>query len=668
MTFDNLNNQKSVTELRNATPDWLESFGNKFDMGIVVFSADGSIIYRNQKFFSHFDLPKSVTSQSRNIRDWMQYLIERGDFQKNASTSFIDEAMTAVTGNSTDDLPFNMATPPNGKILKLAKFIPFENMIAIISEDITEKTQNQNGLDMALEMGRSGYFHYSFDTRKLEMFGSYLKNILTSAEYRLVSNKGFWPIIHKDEIEGIQHEWRKTISRGSDFQTTARIQTEKHGTLWMKCTAKTQFNHSDKVSQITGFIEDVTEQYKIHSELQQAKEKMESALKSKTLFLARISHEIRTPMNAVIGIADALIHHNNNPEITPKLELIQSSAGNILNTLGDTLNHSELESDGFSLDKQLGNPIKVIENACALWTEKATENKTTLHCHIDKNVPDEITFDRYRYEQCINNLLSNAIKFCESGKIEVFSTLVKTNGIEKLILAVKDSGIGMTKEQQTRIFEPFQQGDRSISRKYGGSGLGMNITKQIIQMMGGSISVKSEIGKGTIFALSLPLETQRDAEKLEPESMFDQLMGKDSQIETPYQKLKILIADDNQTNHIVIKSLLGSMVAEIYTANDGKEVLEVLEVQEIDIVLMDIHMPVMDGIEATIAIRSSNKPWSDIMIIAVTADPQYQQQRLCLNIGMNHAVAKPVKLMDLLEGIDHVLELKNNRGEIRKVS
>ncbi len=669
MTFDNPDNQKAIIELQKAAPRWLHNVGDKFNMGIVVFTTNNEVIYRNLKFFSHFDLPRDITSKNKQFDSWLQYLIKRGDFQENPSEEFSHKILVSLSGPSSEtEFPFSTVTPPNGKILKLTKFLPSENLVALITEDVTEQTLSQESLEMALEMRRSGYFQYCMETDKLNVFSNHLKKILTPSEHRIIKSKGFRPLIHKDDIDDYVKDWANATTNGTEMDTTIRLQTENQGTLWIKCKARPQRIHAGNSTHITGFIEDITEEYKIQDELRKAQEKTENALKSKTLFLARISHEIRTPMNAVIGIADALIHHNSNPQITPKLELIQSSAGNILNTLGDTLKHSELESDTFSLDLKLGSPIKVIRNACALWTEKAKANNSTLNCHIDDNVPDEISYDQYRYEQCINNLLSNAIKFCEGGKIDVFSTMVKKDGKDRLIVAVKDTGIGMTEDQQSRIFEPFQQGDRSISRRFGGSGLGMNITKQIIQMMGGTISVKSEIGKGSIFALSLPIESEKPELETPTETLFDQIMDKSGPLDTPYQNLKILVADDNQTNHIVIKSLLGSMVAEIYTASDGKEVMDILKVQDIDIILMDIHMPVMDGIEATLAIRSSDQPWSDIMIIAVTADPQYQQQRLCLNIGMDYAVAKPVKLMQLLEGVDHVLDMKKNRGSIRKVS
>jgi CheY-like chemotaxis protein len=240
-------------------------------------------------------------------------------------------------------------------------------------------------------------------------------------------------------------------------------------------------------------------------------------------------------------------------------------------------------------------------------------------------------------------------------------------------LAVKDNGIGMTLEQQKQIFEAYTQADKSIARRFGGTGLGMTITKEIIELMGGTITLRSESGKGTVFALTLPLESMKaKSPKQGSVDLVDKILEDSKPEPTNYSGLRILVADDNTTNHMVITSLLESLVGEIHLVSDGQQAIDVLKTTPIDIVLMDIHMPVMDGIEATLAIRGSSESWSDVLIIALTADPQYQQKRLCKNIGMDDALAKPVKLIELLGAIDNVLKIDAhpdgfvNPREVRK--
>jgi len=225
----------------------------------------------------------------------------------------------------------------------------------------------------------------------------------------------------------------------------------------------------------------------------------------------------------------------------------------------------------------------------------------------------------------------------------------------------------MTIEQQKQIFEAYTQADNSIARRFGGTGLGMTITKEIIELMGGSISLRSEIGKGTVFALTLPIESQETQPSSQNSgNLIDQLLEDAMPEPTNYSNLRILVVDDNATNHMVITSLLESLVGEIHLASDGQQAINVLETTPIDIVLMDIHMPIMDGIEATLAIRGRTESWSDVLIIALTADPQYQQKRLCKNIGMDDALAKPVKLVELLRAFDNVLSIESNPQKILK--
>ena len=384
--------------------------------------------------------------------------------------------------------------------------------------------------------------------------------------------------------------------------------------------------------------------------------------------------------------------------------------------LDETLTHSRLDTDSYILDPMPASPAEVVRHVCAIWEQQAHKNNNKIRCIIKDTVPDIVLFDKFRYEQCVNNLLSNAVKFTQDGTIDVVLTVMTKQINPQLVLAIKDTGIGMTAAQQETVFEAYTQADKSISSRYGGTGLGMNITKQIVERMEGSISIRSDLGSGSMFVMSVPLLTVEDENTVEPSVTLDQELPTKqvpdiAQIETPasindpiqaavpapsqaepanaiqitpegkpatsqslidemlvqaepevtaYSALRILVVDDNPTNHLVVKSLLKSVVAGITLASNGQEALEILDTTPIDIVLMDIHMPIMDGIECTLAIRSCDKPWRDVIIIALTADPQYQQIKLCKNIGMDEALAKPVRLNDLLGAIDQVLSAANS--------
>jgi len=421
---------------------------------------------------------------------------------------------------------------------------------------------------------------------------------------------------------------------------------------------------------VTGYIffyTEVTSQLRIQDDLRKAIEQSEKSLSAKNAFLGRLSHEIRTPMNAVVGIADALIHHDKNPKILPKLHLIQSSAEKIIKIVDESLEHTKLAESKIQLHPQPASPRDAVKSVCALWEQKAIENGIHLQCQIGPDVPDNIIFDSHRYEQCLNNLISNAVKFSPAGKVQVVLTTLEKKGQKNLVAVVKDTGIGMNQDQLDKLFEAYIQADETISGRFGGTGLGMNITKQVIELMGGQITAKSEIGKGTVIALTLPIQAERreqDRRKNTSDSLVEDMLENAVPPASEYSEFKILVVDDNTTNHLVVSSLLGSLVKQIDVAENGVEAIKALDKadannDQYDFVLMDIHMPVMDGIEATLAIRGSNKSYTDISIIALTADPQYQQRRLCKNIGMDDALAKPIKLTEVLGAIDRVFSKRN---------
>lgn len=481
--------------------------------------------------------------------------------------------------------------------------------------------------------------------------GEHLGDVFSYEELAVYDKMGLFAGIVDEDLDHVARKWNEAHEALKPFAVEFRIDSEKSGQIWVRMSGV------PADGELICVLEDISTTVQKRNDLMHAKAKVDKSLQTKNFLLGRLSHEIRTPMNAVIGIADALMYYKVDPAIMPKLELIQSSADNILRILDRSLNHAKLDAEKMSIDAKPGNPRELVERCCQLWVHQAEKSGTKIECVIDDQVPSSIVFDKYRYEQCLNNLISNAVKFTQNGLIKVVLTVFHKGDEKQLVLAVKDSGIGMTKEQQSRIFNPFEQADESISQRFGGTGLGMNITKQLIELMGGTINVKSALGKGTIFALSLPLALTTSRPTPSPAGLSLSENDSLSHDSGPFSRLKILVADDNPTNHVVIKSLLTDQVAEIYTANNGQEVLDILEVRAIDIVLMDIHMPVMDGIEATLAIRGANKPWSNVVIIALTADPQYQQKRLCVNIGMDDALGKPVKMKEILESFEAVLNV-----------
>ena len=627
------------------------------------------------------NLAVAIFDQNLNLKFYnemaLQYFeVEDADFDKNQSftdiaKTFSSSQTTDILGplqvqgfieNSSDDTDntTNEVKLTTRKGLRLhIKRKTLDGLNIITAQDITENYIRNQTLSIALETGQAGYFNYNIKTKKYKIHSDYLRKQLTEKQMKKADEEGFLSIIHPGDKNGAIEAWNNAKSTGVATEKVCRIMTGKGRNIWMRWHFKPQYSRKGKLVGYNCFFKDISKALEIRDALRQSKEDAERALKIKNDFLARLAHEIKTPMNGVIGIADALIHHNSDPVINPKLELIQSSADKILRIVDETLNHTKLHADKLTLDSNPASPVKSVEDVMNLWEQKALQNNINLTSVVSPDVPDEIIFDKFRYEQCINNLISNAVKFTPNGSIKVIlTTTQKENEKPQLIFAVQDNGIGMTDDQQSQIFEAYTQADKSISGRFGGTGLGMTITKEIIELMGGSIYVRSKLGNGSIFVLSLPYtEDEKESFEEDCNELVDQILEEAKPEDTNYSRLKVLVVDDNSTNHVVVTSLIESLVAEVHLASNGQEAIDVLKTKDIDVVLMDIHMPVMDGIEATLSIRASTEPWSEVLIIALTADPEYQQKRLCKNIGMDDALAKPVKLSDILQSFDNVMTI-----------
>lgn len=628
------------------------------ELALAIFDQDLNLECYNENAAKFFELNLKDFNENYTLDIIAEKIVtnkKSRNIDLETMKQFISHSFGKINNGSVNETKMTM---PSGRQL-LIKRRRAGNQNIITAQDITQAQIHKNTLSIALESGRAGYFNYICETSEFQINSKYLKNKLTENQMNLAKTMGVFAITHPSDKEAAIDTWENGLKTGKAYETVSRIMTGRGENLWMRWHCRPQHAENGKLVSFNCFFEDISNELETREALRQSKELAEKSLKVKNDFLSRLAHEIRTPMNGVIGIADALIHHHADASITPKLELIQSSADKILRIVDETLDHTKLHADKLTLDSKLASPVQSVEDVINLWEHKALQNNIKLSFSIDPSVPEEITFDKYRYEQCINNLISNAIKFTPNGAIKVMlTTAKKEQGPKRLLFAVQDNGIGMTADQQKNIFEAYTQGDKSIAGRFGGTGLGMSITKEIIELMGGTVSVRSELGKGSVFMLSLPYKINAEfATKENSEQLVDQILENAKPKPTKYSNLRILVADDNSTNHMVVMSLIESLVAEVHLASDGQQAIDILKTTDIDIVLMDIHMPVMDGIEATLSIRSSEEAWSDVLIIALTADPQYQQKRLCKNIGMDDALAKPVKLSDILAAFDNVLKI-----------
>ncbi len=375
-------------------------------------------------------------------------------------------------------------------------------------------------------------------------------------------------------------------------------------------------------------------------ELQKTLVRAENATKSKSQFLANMSHEIRTPMNAITGFSHLLLQENLSVEQRSYVEQISSASNQLLNLINDILDLSKVEAKKIQIEAIHFNLFQLLNELQLVMEYAASEKSVPLIFNVSDNINNHLKGDSHRLKQILTNLISNAIKFSNQGEVilTVSQNLNTDTGITKIIFSVSDQGIGMTASQIDGLFEFFTQVDSSITRKYEGTGLGLAISKQLAELMNGEISVSSEYGKGTTFTLVLPFE-------LISSEVVKSKCEKDKQLTLVSKKLpllegkRILLVEDNRVNQMVATGILNKFNLMISSAVDGKVAVEMIHEESFDLVLMDLHMPVMDGYEATKKIRQTHK---QLPIVAMTADAFTEIRQACLDCGMNDYLTKPI--------------------------
>jgi signal transduction histidine kinase/CheY-like chemotaxis protein len=378
----------------------------------------------------------------------------------------------------------------------------------------------------------------------------------------------------------------------------------------------------------------------------------QAANQAKSEFLANISHELRTPMNGVIGMLDIALDHDLNAELVEQLQTAQRCAHSLLSLLNDILDLSKIEAGKMTLEKIPFDVRALVADCIKAHQPKAQENSVELVSEISPSVPQHILGDPLRVRQILANLISNAVKFTEHGSVALkMSGQFSQGSTFNLRFTVEDSGTGIPADKLLCIFDEFTQADGSVSRKYGGTGLGLAITRRLVELHGGDIKVTSELGRGTVFAVTLPCE---GTVNVSAPALAATAPAASSTGATP-QSVRILVVEDNQVNQKVVTAVLRKRGFYIELANDGQEALNKLEKSAaFDLVLMDVQMPVLDGLEATRIIRKEAR-WKLLPIIAMTAHAMNGDKERCLEAGMSGYISKPVHPSLLLSTVDEFL-------------
>ncbi len=675
-------------------------------IGFATLNSQNEILSINPLFKDILALPDGKAVIGETIGNIMTGL----KFNAGANK---DDFFTSDTDHIQPSKKSATAITHNGRRLNINMFRTSGREAILTIKDITDDKRHKDLFEIALKAANAGFWSMSFTDGKFSYSESVLDR-LTPEETKKMQNHGLWSIIHRKDLHEMTKAWQDIIAGRREFDLTYRVVTKKGGVMWQRSIGQIERGSDGNLVGAVAFVSDITKDIQQNNDL--LKEKEDS--KAKSEFLARMSHEIRTPLNGIIGMSDSLKDENLSQEVLEIVEDIEAAAEGLHELLSQTLDHAKLLSDNMQLNLHQESLKEIIENSVRLWRSKCAIKSIELSYHIDTNLPATLMLDSFRLQQCLNNIISNAVKFTDQGKIDIIVKMAQQNGQDTLIIAVKDTGIGIDAKDLPTIFAAFSQADNTISRRYGGTGLGMNITQKLTELMGGRIKVKSVLGEGSVFALLLPvfntvsdlqaykaklLNSEQTALKnvtkaanptlvnpkpanketghnesieVKPanndtadtsrvKTKSDNILANINDIaklekakmqaEKPFEGLSVLCVEDNPINQKVVERLIGRRVQSLTCANNGREALDILSTMHVDVILMDIHMPVMDGIETTLKIRSSEEPWANVIIIALTADQEYQQKRICKNIGMDDTIGKPVKRADILNAFDRTL-------------
>ena len=635
-----------------------ESIVNNLDIGLVLENTNRKTIMANQRFCTLFNYEMDPNEMIGF--DCFKYLENAEDFFLNGRkqieifNSFVDEKITKLAHQVSlsdgrflecDYIPLFVDSIYSGHLWKytdVSERINAQRILIQNEEKYRLIIQNMNlGLLVVDNDGIVVDSNPSFS----DMTGYTSEELIGKSAAAI-----FIPESKEETLENIIDLRKKGISSAYELN----LKNKSGENIWMLISGSPIFDANNNINGSIGIHLDITERKEQMIGLMLARKKAEELAYSKEIFLANMSHEIRTPMNAVIGMARLLEEMPMSAKQTAYIEAIKISSENLLVIINDILDFSKIDLGKLELEESNFNFFSFIRNIMIQFEVKAREKNLLFKNQIDSDISEFFVSDPGRLAQIISNLISNSIKFTHEGGVELNCVLIRESPESQVLrISVSDTGIGIEQENKELIFESFMQEHSSINRKYGGTGLGLSISRQLLKLFKSDMTVITEKGKGSAFSFEVELKKGfLNSAIASSEKIIDTSVLKDK---------SVLLAEDNKTNQLLARVILEKFGIIVTIANNGYEAIELLLDNDYDIILMDLQMPLIDGLSATKIIRSKLR--SNIPVIALTANAILGDKEKCIAAGMDDYISKPFDRNELAQKMLRLIIKKSSKLE-----
>ncbi|WP_197171611.1 PAS domain-containing sensor histidine kinase [Novipirellula aureliae] len=664
MKSPNQSNESQVP-LQPGFPEWLRvSFVEELPLCVILKDLDGKFTYVNKQTARLFGLPAEA-------------IVGKTDFDlypnELAQKYWDDDRMVIQSGQAIEQIEKNV-TVPASRIVKVRK-TPLRCRdgkiigIEVLFWDVTAHQEAEANLEQERFLLQSLLNHLpdfiyfkDLESRFLRVSRAHASRLGLSNPADAIGSKDS-DYFTKPYADAARMDELQLIRSGQNVLGREEHACWPDGSETWVATSKLPLrDEGGKTVGTFGISRDISELKAAAEALERAKQVAEAASRAKSEFVANLSHEIRTPMNAIIGMAELLANSGLDEQRTEQARTILESGECLLRLLNDILDFSRIESGRVELDPVPGDLSNCVQGAIRLMKVQANEKSIKLEARVNLATPDFVVADFVRLRQILVNLIGNAIKFTAQGGVTLSVDHVsRINQMVTLQFAVSDTGIGIPNDKLDVIFEEFEQADKSTTRRFGGTGLGLAITSRLVKLMGGQIKVKSQTGLGSTFSFSLTFPVADETETSE----FGDPNKASSSSQTSSEPLRILLAEDGETNQMVATILLEGLGHQVKIAHNGCEAVQLSDTESFDLILMDLEMPEMDGIQATRQIRNREYGTNRHMpIIAMTAHAMESDEQRCLEAGMDAYIAKPIRQNNVFVTIENLMKKVKSRSSL----